>query len=161
MLQLLWRADEEILKRISKSFGWRLQKARLQLFLICSRLITMKIPILTGQREYLRPLQMQTFFGVPKMFVPRWSWAWSSPAYPSVLSLNGTNDPMDGIDKPTGRFNVDWINPINWTYLYDHTPLANTLDKYIDYNKLNLTARRRNLAFRSSINYYSCRCVDR
>ncbi len=80
------------------------------------------------------------FFGVPKMFVPRWLWAWSSPAYPSVLSLNSTNDPMDGIDKPTGRFNVDWLNPINWTYLYDHTPLANTLDKYIDYDKLNLAA---------------------
>jgi NTE family protein len=32
------------------------------------------------------------------------------------------------------------FDPRSWTYLYDHSPLANTLDKYIDYKKLNLAA---------------------
>jgi hypothetical protein len=26
--------------------------------------------------------------------------------------------------------------PQKWTYLYDHSPLVNTAEKYIDYNKL-------------------------
>ena len=29
----------------------------------------------------------------------------------------------------------------NWTYIYDHSPLEKTLEKYIDYKKLNLAAR--------------------
>src|SRR5215831_12899179 len=32
---------------------------------------------------------------------------------------------------------------VGWTYLYDHSPLAKTLDKYIDYKKLNLAATRK------------------
>jgi NTE family protein len=31
----------------------------------------------------------------------------------------------------------EYFTPEKWTYLYDHSPLATTLDKYIDYNKLN------------------------
>ncbi|MDN5869044.1 MAG: patatin-like phospholipase family protein [Candidatus Nitrosocosmicus sp.] len=53
------------------------------------------------------------FFGVPKMFVPRWD-----------LS----NMFKDG----------DYFNPGTWTYIYDHSPLRKTLDKYVDYNKLFL-----------------------
>jgi len=41
------------------------------------------------------------------------------------------------------RWRVDYalndaqcFNPSRWTYLYDHTPLVKTLEKYIDYNKL-------------------------
>jgi NTE family protein len=60
-------------------------------------------------------------FGVPKMFVPRWQW-WNS--------AGGINTIYD----------EDYFNPRNWTYIYDHSPLAKTLDKYIDYKKLNLAA---------------------
>lgn len=51
-------------------------------------------------------------FGVPKMFMPRWySWkAW----YDTIAFM-----------------------PLNWTYIYDHSPLAKTLEKYIDYSKLS------------------------
>ena len=29
-----------------------------------------------------------------------------------------------------------YFTPNNWTYLYDHSPLVQTAEKYIDYNKL-------------------------
>lgn len=58
-------------------------------------------------------------FGVPKMFVPRW------------LMWNST---------PVHKDKEDLLDPVSWTYLYDHSPLAKTLDKYIDYKKLNLAA---------------------
>jgi NTE family protein len=38
-----------------------------------------------------------------------------------------------------------FLNPTSWTYLYDHFPLAKTLDKYIDYKKLNLAATQEEL----------------
>ncbi len=67
------------------------------------------------------------FFGVPKMFVPRlwtaslygWPWPGSWP-WATGESPNNTPEAM----------------PINWTYMYDHSPLAKTLEKYVDYNKL-------------------------
>jgi NTE family protein len=67
------------------------------------------------------------FFGVPKMFKPRlwhlsssgeniwWQWPWATGESPS---------------------NTPEIMPINWTYMYDHSPLAKTLEKYVDFNKL-------------------------
>src|SRR5206468_7609 len=60
-------------------------------------------------------------FGLPKMFVPRW-WNW------------------ENIFKDRQYF-----DPKSWTYLYDHSPLAKTLDKYIDYKKLNLAATQEEL----------------
>jgi NTE family protein len=30
----------------------------------------------------------------------------------------------------------DYFAPQKWTYMYDHTPLIKTLDKYIEYDKL-------------------------
>ena len=51
-------------------------------------------------------------YGNRKMFHPRWH-----PFY-------AFSDP-------------DYFRPYNWTYLYDHSPLIKTLEKYIDYNKLN------------------------
>lgn len=48
-------------------------------------------------------------YGNSKMFVPRWRRAAADPQY---------------------------LNPEKWTYLYDHSPLASTLEKYVDYNKL-------------------------
>jgi NTE family protein len=39
----------------------------------------------------------------------------------------------------------DFLNPRNWTYFYDHSQLAKTLDRYIDYKKLNLAATEEEL----------------
>jgi NTE family protein len=51
------------------------------------------------------------FFGNNKVFIPRWN-----PEY-------AFTDP-------------DYFNPNKWTYLYDHSPLIKTLEKYLDFNKL-------------------------
>lgn len=55
------------------------------------------------------------FFGVPKFFVPRWfSAVWQSTLHEEKNEL-----------------------PANWTYLYDNTPLAKTIEKYVDFKKLS------------------------
>jgi len=61
-------------------------------------------------------------FGIPKMFIPRW------------LKL-------EDMIKEKEHF----FDSRSWTYLYDHSPLAKTLDKYIDYKKLNLAATQEEL----------------
>ena len=50
-------------------------------------------------------------FGNKKVFMPRWrpEYAFTDPEY---------------------------FVPYEWTYLYDHSPLVKTLEKYVDYNKL-------------------------
>jgi NTE family protein len=50
-------------------------------------------------------------YGNSKMFLPRWR------------SEHAITDPQ-------------FFRPDSWTYIYDHSPLAKTLEKYIDYNKL-------------------------
>jgi NTE family protein len=50
-------------------------------------------------------------YGNDKMFVPRWRLEYSS------------KDPQ-------------YFTPWKWTYLYDHSPLLKTLEKYIDYSKI-------------------------
>lgn len=50
-------------------------------------------------------------YGNSMMFLPRWI-----PAY-------AMKDPQ-------------YFRPDRWTYLYDHAPLASTLEKYVDYDKL-------------------------
>jgi NTE family protein len=54
-------------------------------------------------------------FGVPKFFVPRW-FEWN----------------LEALNKR----NKNQI-PQNWTYLYDNTPLAKTIEKYVDFTKLS------------------------
>ena len=50
-------------------------------------------------------------YGNDKIFVPRW--------------------------RPEFAFtDRQYFTPNNWTYLYDHSPLVKTAEKYIDYNKL-------------------------
>ena len=72
-------------------------------------------------------------FGVPKMFVPRW---WSlQPTDQSILS----DGEEDGPQPPY------FTDPRSWTYLYDHSPLAKTLAKYVDYKKLNLAVTKEEL----------------
>lgn len=55
-------------------------------------------------------------YGNPKAFTPRWF---------------GMPNPMD------------YFLPHNWNYLYDITPLKNTLRKYIDFNYLKRNAKRK------------------
>jgi NTE family protein len=59
----------------------------------------------------LRSFTSSAIFGNDKMFKPRWR-----PEY-------AISDP-------------EYFTPQKWTYLYDHSPLEKTLDKYIDYGKL-------------------------
>ena len=56
------------------------------------------------------------FFGVPKMFTPRWN----------KLNFSFMDSILD--------FSKYYTN--NWTYIYDHSPLEKTLEKYINYEKL-------------------------
>jgi NTE family protein len=51
------------------------------------------------------------FHGNKKVFVPRWG-------------------PEHFFSDPHS------LTPDKWTYLFDHTPLVNTLEKYVDFNKL-------------------------
>jgi NTE family protein len=79
-------------------------------------------------------------FGVPKMFTPIWS-RW----YPWRHDDADNNKTFNRGKTERSENYYDFLNPRNWTYLYDHSPLAKTLDKYIDYKKLNLAAAREEL----------------
>jgi NTE family protein len=79
-------------------------------------------------------------FGVPKMFVPRWNW-WNWDK--SMLSKGEADQgKMQQQQQQQPQY---FFDPRSWTYLYDHSPLAETLDKYIDYKKLNLAATKEEL----------------
>ncbi|HKR74782.1 MAG TPA: patatin-like phospholipase family protein [Candidatus Nitrosocosmicus sp.] len=69
------------------------------------------------------------FFGIPKMFIPKWNW-WSKRSKYSKYVLKKDQQTSD---------------PRSWTYLYDHSPLGDTLERYIDYKKLNLAAAKEEL----------------
>jgi NTE family protein len=61
-------------------------------------------------------------FGIPKMFVPRWLGGGTEPFFKNIVGQNGSTS-----------------MPNRWTYLYDHLPLGKTLEKYIDFSKLDNT----------------------
>ncbi|MFL6422657.1 MAG: patatin-like phospholipase family protein [Nitrososphaeraceae archaeon] len=79
-------------------------------------------------------------FGVPKMFTPVWS-RWS----PWSHDEDDNNKTYDRNKREQLEHYYDFLNPRNWTYFYDHSPLAKTLDKYIDYRRLNLAATKEEL----------------
>ncbi|MGB8937125.1 MAG: patatin-like phospholipase family protein [Candidatus Nitrosopolaris sp.] len=68
------------------------------------------------------------------------------PNTDKVNSLNTMSSILYGNDKffvPRWRADYSlkdpqYFNPSKWTYIYDHSPLVKTLEKYIDYNKLQL-----------------------
>jgi NTE family protein len=62
--------------------------------------------------KQLKSFYSSAFFGNDKMFKPRWK------------KGNILTDP-------------EHFSPQKWTYIYDHSPLVQTLEKYIDYDKLN------------------------
>jgi NTE family protein len=65
----------------------------------------------SSQIKSLSSFYKSAFFGNNKIFIPRWS-----PQY-------AFTDP-------------EYFTPNKWTYLYDHSPLIKTLEKYIDFSKL-------------------------
>jgi NTE family protein len=79
-------------------------------------------------------------FGVPKMFTPVWS-RW----FPWSHNRDDSNKIYDRNRRDQLEHYYDFLNPRNWTYFYDHSPLAKTLDKYIDYRRLNLAATKEEL----------------
>ena len=66
---------------------------------------------LSFRNKSLSSFLSAAIFGVNKMFMPRWALEYA------------LKDP-------------EYFDPANWTYLYDHSPLAKTLEKYVDYSKL-------------------------
>jgi len=72
---------------------------------------------ITGAKEpdikmkQLKSFYSSAIFGNEKMFQPRWS-------------------------KESTLTDPEYFTPQRWTYMYDHSPLVQTLDKYIDYDKL-------------------------
>lgn len=63
------------------------------------------------RHKSIKSFLSSAIFGNAKMFKPRWALEYS------------LTDP-------------EYFQPSKWTYLYDHSPLAKTLEKYIDYDKL-------------------------
>lgn len=63
-------------------------------------------------------------FGVPKMFIPRW------------LKRQPTEQDISPDGQGYSKQSWDFADPSKWTYLYDHSPLIKTLERYIDYKKL-------------------------
>ena len=80
-------------------------------------------------------------FGVPKMFTPVWL-HWFPWSHNDEYNNNKIYD-HDKMEQSEHYY--DFLNPRNWTHLYDHSPLVKTLDKYIDYRKLNLAAKEEEL----------------
>jgi NTE family protein len=80
-------------------------------------------------------------FGVPKMFTPVW-WRWLPWNH---YEDDDNNKIYDRNKREQQEHYYDFLNPRNWTYFYDHSQLAKTLDRYIDYKKLNLAATEEEL----------------
>ena len=82
-------------------------------------------------------------FGVPKMFTPVWWWPWS----PSNHNEDDCSKIYDSNKREQLEYHhqYDFLNSRNWTYIYDHSSLAKTLDRYIDYKKLNLAKTKEEL----------------
>jgi len=74
------------------------------------------------------------------MFIPRW-WPWIAGNY---LNREGTSrESGGGCDASQSVFfSYPYFDPRSWTYLYDHSSLEKTLNKYIDYKKLNLAGTK-------------------
>jgi NTE family protein len=83
-------------------------------------------------------------FGVPKMFTPVW-WRWLPWSPWNYYEDDDNNKIYDRNKGEQQEHYYDFLNPRNWTYFYDHSQLAKTLDRYIDYKKLNLAATEEEL----------------
>jgi NTE family protein len=69
------------------------------------------------REQHIKSNQVSSFisaaiFGNSKFFLPRWM-------------------------QPETLFELDKMIPSSWTYMYEHSPLVKTLEKYVDFEKLN------------------------
>jgi NTE family protein len=72
------------------------------------------------------------------MFVPRWLRLDPYYNFYAKEKIKGEDNTERSSSFSSSYPNFDTRS---WTYLYDHSPLAKTLDKYIDYKKLNLAGK--------------------
>ena len=63
--------------------------------------------------DQIRSFYSSATYGNSKFFKPRWF-------------------------QPQNLFDVEYFTPSKWTYIYDHSPLIKTLEKYVDFEKLNV-----------------------
>lgn len=77
--------------------------------------------------DQIQSFNSSVIFGNSKFFLPRWL------VY---------DEPLDS----------GLLNPAKWTYVYDHRPLLRTLEKYVDYNKLNAQSENRTRLILTAVN---------
>jgi NTE family protein len=80
-----------------------------------------------SQLRSLMSFYNSALYGNDKVFVPRWrpEFAFTDPQY---------------------------FTPTKWTYLYDHSPLVKTAEKYIDYNKLQPSGKPNSRLIMTAVN---------
>lgn len=117
-LEEFWIELSESFVKVEKTFGFSGQiKQFYENFLYSNHNNDMMSTYLEKNKgQHIKIKQLESFyssanFGNEKFFKPRWL-----PEYAAL-------DP-------------EYFTPMKWTYLYDHKPLIETLDKYVDYSKL-------------------------
>ena len=66
---------------------------------------------------------------------------------------------LDG-DKKSALTDPEYFTPQKWTYMYDHSPLVKTLEKYIDYDKLKPNGNPNTRLILTAVNILNCRATD-
>ena len=89
-----------------------------------------EFPLTLLRAKSILSFYCSAFYGNEKVFEPRWSLA------------NYFKDPQ-------------YFSPDKWTYLYDHSPLIKTLEKYIDYNKLQPNGKPNSRLVMTAVNVLS------
>ena len=107
MLEEFWlELGENSVNLTNPVMEWMYDKSREQLVRAAENLLQP-----TDELNSLLSTISSILYGNDKFFIPRWriDYALKDPQY---------------------------FNPTRWTYIYDNSPLVKTLDKYVDYNKL-------------------------
>ena len=78
---------------------------------------------------------LSAIYGNKKIFIPRWNpeFAFTDPQY---------------------------FTPNKWTYMYDHSPLVKTAEKYIDYTKLRPNGKSNSRLIITAVNVLDCRTTN-
>ncbi len=86
----------------------------------------------TAKEQQVKLNQIKSFYssviyGNSKFFKPRWL-------------------------QPQNYLDFEYLTPSEWTYLYDHSPLIKTLEKYIDFEKLNPNSQNNTRLILTAVN---------